>query len=437
MYVVVAMRHHVRVDRRCRRTGTASRQPWQPIPDAGRAAATGWFDRKTRASRCPKLQLHGFLSQGAFWSTDNDYIGRSSRGSVDLTQAALTATSDITDRLRVGMQFIALHQGLYGSLTPTLDWGDIDFRWKEWLGLRAGRIKIPWGLYNEYVDIDASRTQILLPQSVYPFNNRQVLNAATGASLYGTIPLHRWGELDYAVYGGSLYVPVGGDVIGTSRVAATTYEVDTHYLVGGQAFYRPIEGLRFGYSILRTKVDFYSDLDPASVAVLKAVMLVPPSFNGQLRDTFNPASLKVASFEYQFGDWLIAAEYSRWFAIVDWSMPKLLPTTQSHAERYYGMATYRLSERFETGLYYSVFSPNVYDRGGETLKPPKAQFQGFQKDTALSLRFDANEHWLWKLEGHFIDGTAALYDGGLPDPTVNLTPHRYWGMFLVNTTVTF
>ena len=70
-----------------------------------------------------KIQLHGFLSQGAFISTDNDYIGRSSRGSVDLFQAGLTASSQITERLRVGMQFISLDNGFYGNFTPQLDWG--------------------------------------------------------------------------------------------------------------------------------------------------------------------------------------------------------------------------------------------------------------------------------------------------------------------------
>jgi hypothetical protein len=50
---------------------------------------------------------------------------------------------------------------------------------------------------------------------------------------------------------------------------------------------------------------------------------------------------------------------------------------------------------------------------------------------AASLRFDVNDHWLWKLEGHFIDGAAEL------DSTYNPNPKRYWGMFLLRTTVTF
>ena len=36
-----------------------------------------------------------------------------------------------------------------------------------------------------------------------------------------------------------------------------------------------------------------------------------------------------------------------------------------------------------------------------------------------------------------IDGIATLLDGAAPDKALNTMPTRYWGMFLVNTTVTF
>jgi hypothetical protein len=57
-------------------------------------------------------------------------------------------------------------------------------------------------------------------------------------------------------------------------------------------------------------------------------------------------------------------------------------------------------------------------------------------DFAGTLRFDVNAHWLVKLEGHFMHGTAGL------DPTLNdnrsldaLT--RNWAVFLAKTTAYF
>ena len=57
--------------------------------------------------------------------------------------------------------------------------------------------------------------------------------------------------------------------------------------------------------------------------------------------------------------------------------------------------------------------------------------QRFQRDLAATFRLDINDYWLWKLEGHFIDGTADL------QATLNPNPERYWGLFLLRTSVTF
>ena len=58
-------------------------------------------------------------------------------------------------------------------------------------------------------------------------------------------------------------------------------------------------------------------------------------------------------------------------------------------------------------------------------------FFAWQRDAAATLRYDVNEHWLWKLEAHVIDGTADLFSTDNPDP------ERFWALFLLKTTVTF
>ena len=59
------------------------------------------------------------------------------------------------------------------------------------------------------------------------------------------------------------------------------------------------------------------------------------------------------------------------------------------------------------------------------------RFYAWQRDAAVTIRYDVNDHWLWKLEGHFIDGTAAL------PAAQNPNPDRFWGLVLLRTTVTF
>jgi hypothetical protein len=79
---------------------------------------------------------------------------------------------------------------------PRVDWAVVDYRWQRWLGLRTGIIKMPLGLYNEYIDVDSARTPILLPQSLYPARNRDALISHTGFAAYGSLSIGAAGALD-------------------------------------------------------------------------------------------------------------------------------------------------------------------------------------------------------------------------------------------------
>ena len=71
------------------------------------------------------------------------------------------------------------------------------------------------------------------------------------------------------------------------------------------------------------------------------------------------------------------------------------------------MVTYHVTPWFTPGAYYSVYYPNTDRRHGR---------ENRQRDLALTFRFDLNQHWLLKLEGHWLNGTAAL-DKSLNDGT--------------------
>jgi hypothetical protein len=375
----------------------------------------------------PEVRVHGFVSEGAFVSTANDYLGRSSRGSLELFEAGLNVSADPAERLRVGIQLFSRSVGTLRDEAPRIDWAYLDYRWRDWLGMRAGVIKMPFGLYNEYVDIDSARLPILLPQSVYPVRNRDALLSHTGVSLYGIAPLGAAGELEYQGWLGILTVPREAlDISG-----ATLDEVDSKYVTGGQLFWHaPLDGLRVGATYLRTTIDFYLTLDPDTVEALIAAGLVPADYDGAVFITQRPNQLVVASAEYTRGDWLFAAEYSRWLKRQRTSLPHLLPLLEEDQERFYAMATRRLSSHVEVGGYVSISHADVDDRSGDG--PAFAEpYLAFQRDVAATVRYDVNDNWLWKLEAHLIDGAADL------PALANPTPERTWGLFLVRTTVYF
>jgi len=374
-----------------------------------------------------KIQIHGFASEGGFVSTANDYIGASSRGSLKLFEAGVNVSVEPLDRLRFALQLTGRNVGTVSEAVPRLDWAVIEYRFHAAIGARAGLIKIPLGLYNEYVDIDSARTAILMPQSVYPIRNRDALISHTGFAIYGTLPLAAVGELDYQVWLGTLTIPRSA----LELTGATLDSVDTKYAVGGQLFWRPgLDGLRLGGSVMQASIDFNVTLGSSTLSQLIAAGKLAANDTGRLVVSQKPTTFWVGSAEYMVGDWTFAVEYSRWLKHEVTSLPAIVATVDEDAERMYAMVTYRVAPPFELGTYYSLTYADVNDRNG---RGPKfgERFQAFQRDLALSLRFDVNNHWLWKLEGHFIDGTAEL------QVTANPNPKRYWGLFLFRTTVSF
>jgi len=371
-------------------------------------------------------EVHGFASEGGFISTSNDYLGESSRGSLELFEAGINVTTQIDDRLRFGLQLFARQVGDLGSARPRVDWAFADYRWRPWLGLRAGIVKMPFGLYNEFLDIDSAHLPILMPQSVYQTRNRDILLSLTGFLVYGAYPLGAAGELDYQAWLGTWRItddelPVSG---------ASLDEVDTKYVTGAQLFWLPpVEGLRVGGTVLRTSIDFYMTLGPELIQQFVDAGVVPPDYDGKLRLSTRPVTLGIGSAEYTYEDWLFAAEYSRWLTRTV-AEPMIIPTSRADAERFYGMVNRRLSERLAVGAYYSVYHRDADDRRGRSPRYAE-RYQAWQRDLAATVQLDATYNWIWKLEAHFIDGTADLSSRDNPDPD------RYWGLFLVKTTVSF
>jgi hypothetical protein len=375
------------------------------------------------------LQIHGFVSEGGFLSTANDYIGVSSRGSLELFEAGLNVSTEVADRLRVGIQLFGRDVGTFRDLPPRIDWAYLDYHWKPWLGLRAGIIKVPYGLYNEFSDIDSTRTAILMPQAVYPLRDRSALLAQTGFSLYGESFLgHDAGSLEYQAWLGTLNVPANALELG----GATLDDIDTKYVTGAQLFWHtPVDGLRVGGTVLRTSIDFHLTLDATNIAALIMAGVVPPDYNGKLVISQRPDTLWIASAEYIAENWLFAAEYARWYKHQQSTLPLVLPAFDETNERFYALATHRLSRLIELGAYYSVLYADPDDRHGHNAMKFENTYDAWQRDASTTIRLDINEHWLWKLEAHFIDGTADLFLSNNPQRA------RYWGLVLFKTTVTF
>lgn len=368
------------------------------------------------------MELHAFVSQGLILSAKNEYLANSKSGSLEFSEVGFNLTKPLPENLRLGVQLFAHDLGPFGNFAPQFDWYYLDWRPRDWFGIRVGRLKMPFGLYNELNDIDAARVPILLPQSIYQADHREYLFALAGGELYGDVQLGEAGSLEVRAYGGTLPGQLPG-----SKPGLTVTRSAVPYVYGARLLWStPLEGLVAGFSAQAVRFDWDVTLDPALVSLLEPAGLLPSGLTYpmlvQLRVPRWVASLQYAAHDLDF-----SAEYSRWTGQFYSPAPALFPPHIVN-ERYYAMASYHLASWFTPGVYYSGYFVNVEDRHGR---------ENYQHDLAVTTRYDLTHHWLFKLEGHLMFGTAALDNKQLNGGAEQKTLAPTWGVLLVKTTAYF
>jgi len=391
------------------------------------------------------VDIHGFVSQGYMKSSDNNFLTSSDEGSFEFNEAALNVGSQLTDNLRVGLQVFSRDLGGIGNNAVDLDWAYLDYRRFDALGVRVGKIKLPYGLYNEIRDYDMLRTSILLPQSVYNLTWRETMVAVQGGSVYGNVAAGPVGGFEYQLYLGTSNIDKDG---GVAKILEDTGRLDFEdatikFLYGGTLQWAtPAPGLLLGASAVRGDLDIETRPSAAFAQQLGFLFSTPPlSFLGLTVPSRIDVEIdnfwsSVFSAKYTLGGLTLAGEYARMQAHATLTgLPAVLGNndTDYATEGWYLQAGYRFCPLFELGSYYSVYYPDRADKAGHDRETQGLDdFTAWQKDLAVSLRFDLNEWWLIKAEAHFLDGTGLLYQSDNPDGL-----DRKWQLYTVKTSVSF
>jgi len=149
------------------------------------------------------VQVHSFASQGFAYSNDNNYLTMNTdKGSFAMTDAGLNVSTQLTDKFRVGAQAYVRRLGDLSKGELTLDWAAADYRFKSRFGVRGGKVKTAFGLYNDNQDMDFLHTFVILPSAIYPMDLRSSTIAHVGGDLYGDIPVKKLGTFSYTAFGG-------------------------------------------------------------------------------------------------------------------------------------------------------------------------------------------------------------------------------------------
>ena len=109
------------------------------------------------------------------------------------------------------------------------------------------------------------------------------------------------------------------------------------------------------------------------------------------------------------------------------------PVSLSKPETYYLSATYRFTDFFELGSYYMAYYADKDNH--HQAKPGYPEYNAWQKDLALTTRFDINNYIVLKCEGHYLNGTNTLND---VVPAAQVKQGREdWFMFAIETDLRF
>ena len=353
-----------------------------------------------------KMRINGFLSQGYIKSQDNNFFGESKDGSFQINEFGLTLNGELTDNLRVGLQLLSRDLGAEGNNKVNIDWGMADYRWRDWLGVRLGKVKLPIGLYNQGRDSDFLRPAVFLPQSIYDENKRNLVVAATGGSLYGNLSFGNGGDLEYQAYYGEVNFPEdSGQALGMRTLAenmlrrsrsgtkVVAFEADNRYVYGGSLIYSPpVEGLRLGVSYFTGKSEFDFKLKRRDGSLFRD------------EATGNNKDFIVYSAEYVRDKMTLSIEYSE-FTADRMVFGKEVPGGRSQGG--YIQACYRLIDPVVIYALYDVFYADKDDRDGSELEARgELDYLGWRKDFGLGVRWDVNDNWVLKAEWHKVDGAA-------------------------------
>jgi hypothetical protein len=402
-------------------------------------------------------EIHGFLSQGYLKTTANNYLLSSRTGSFEYNEAGLTVASQINSKLRVGLQVLSRDLGREGNNVVAMDWAYGDYHWNDCLGFRLGKIKTPYGFYNQSRDVDILRTTILLPEAVYDEDMRDFILSFQGGSVYGdlSVPrLNRLGSFEYEMIGGTLSIPdpntgywrwVFNDLAeyvvksmppGTASTIKDPSVVGRYVAGGSVRWNTPIQGLRLGYSnfYCRLKANVKMDLFiPTNLA------LINPIFQGiVVSNIINNMNLDIditvkkyaaMSAEFLWNDLSLTGEFHSQNYNIDVSGVNV----KYIGEGYYGMLTYRLAKWFEMGTFYSSTVGDLNDRKGkEFYKRNLPDYLAWQKDFSVTARFDLFNNWVFKAEAHAVDGCTHVRVLNNPDGM-----KRYWNLFALKTSYQF
>ncbi|NIB39323.1 hypothetical protein HBA55_06990 [Pseudomaricurvus alkylphenolicus] len=362
----------------------------------------------TAATELTQPKLHGYVSQGLTLTSDNRFFGDSEELSWEFTDVAVGFTWRPYTKLQIAGQALYRRAGDTSRDDVYTDYALMDLTLMQELsgqaGFRAGRIKNPYGFYNDTRDVAANRPSVLLAESIYRDPIRDVYHTSDSVSFYGNYYLgeHLF-QLDLLkgtpqmtdLVENEFLIPIGmqGDLVDEEielgRVLLESY--------GGL--------LRFAYTQVRVQSDLEPDPGTRQVEVEPGVFVTIPLHGYPGRTV---TRVKLWSAELNYEDWQLTSEFQNLTFHRRDSSPR--GRVNQPTRSFYISAAYRISGSWQVFIRRDIYYAHKDDKHGREFESATAipSYTQYAYDTTLGLRYNAGKRWHIGVEAHRIKGTAWL-----------------------------
>ncbi|MET0535582.1 MAG: hypothetical protein ABW171_15305 [Steroidobacter sp.] len=359
-------------------------------------------------------QMHGYAAQGFVLSQDNNFFGDSTDGSFDYYEAGINAAVQVGPQLLLAVQGAVRDAGISDDGTARLDYALVDYRVLSdattQAGVRAGKIKNPFGFYNDTRDVVFSRPSILLP-TVYSdnLNQRSLIFTAPGAQVYGS------------TFAGSHELSLTGtfnaehDVRKSDERLIATLDIPFDLRLADSwnlQLMDSIDGGRWQFAYSRLSGQF-----KMSTAI---------GLSGRF-----DVDLDVFSARYNAERFTVTAEY---VLVVNRDVVLMggapLARQRVEADTGYLQMEYRPDPRWNVMARMDSFYNDRHDRSGRKFaaaNPGVDRRARVSHDFTIGVNWRPDEHWGVWAEHHWINGTASLQALENPPPV----REQRWSMLML------
>lgn len=383
--------------------------------------AADWYQKKSVQG---DLQIHGFIGQSYIVTSHNDVFGNSDKGgSFGLTEAGLNASFRPLPKLLVSAQVLSRRAGEGNSGMPRLDFAFLDYRVysheANQFGIRAGRLKNPFGFYNDTRDVPFTRPSILLPQSIYFDRTRNLGMSGDSVQAYSDLSHPKWGSFSTQF---GIWWPIVHDKDTHASVLAPgmngNLSREPSYI--GRGIYETNDKrIRLAVSGIWLNTNYISASNDT----------LPTDGSGSLQ--FSPIYF---SAQYNTERWSLTSEYAiRHFAYSNFNNG-VLDSTNFYGESYYVQGEYRFTPKWEGFVRYDVLFTDRSDKSGKQwasvnpTDPNRVDHSRYAKDITVGLRWNVTPEFMLRAEYHHVIGTGWL--SGLDNPEKKFT-NKEWDLFAI------